>query len=51
MVTAVDADFSDVIEMGSTSTSKPPDRDELEATVERLSERAALEDDMQEYYR
>jgi len=50
MVTAVDADF-DVIEMGFDEyLGKPPDRDELEAMVERLSERAALEDDMQEYY-
>ncbi|SFS02301.1 HalX domain-containing protein [Halomicrobium zhouii] len=50
MVTAVDADF-DVIEMGFDEyLSKPPERDELEAAVERLYERAALEDDMQEYY-
>jgi DNA-binding response OmpR family regulator len=50
MVTAVDADF-DVIEMGFDAyVDKPPDRDELESTVERLLERATLDDELQAYY-
>lgn len=50
MVTAVDPDF-DVIEMGFDEyVTKPPDRDELTATIERLLDRATLDDALQEYY-
>jgi len=50
MVTAVDPDF-DVIEMGFDEyLTKPPDRDELLDTVERLVDRASLDDELQEYY-
>lgn len=50
MVTAVEPDF-DIVEMGFDAyVTKPPDREELSATVERLIERAALDDDLQEYY-
>jgi DNA-binding response OmpR family regulator len=50
MVTAVDPDF-DIIEMGFDEyVTKPPDRDELGATVERLLERASVNDELQEYY-
>jgi len=50
MVTAVDPDF-DVIEMGFDEyVTKPPERDELLETVERLVDRASLDDEMQEYY-
>ena len=50
MVTAVDPDF-DIIEMGFDEyVTKPPERDELFDTIERLLERADLADDLQEYY-
>lgn len=50
MVTAVDPDF-DIIEMGFDEyVTKPPERDELRATVERLVDRATLDDELQEYY-
>jgi len=50
MVTAVDPDF-DVIEMGFDEyLTKPPERDELLETVDRLVDRASLDDEMQEYY-
>lgn len=50
MVTAVDPDF-DIIEMGFDAyVTKPPARDELHATVERLLDRASLDDDLQTYY-
>lgn len=50
MVTAVDPDF-DIIAMGFDEyVSKPPERDELFETVERLLNRAALDEDLQEYY-
>jgi DNA-binding response OmpR family regulator len=50
MVTAVDPDF-DIIAMGFDEyVSKPPDRDELIETVERLLRRASLDDELQEYY-
>ncbi len=50
MVTAVDPDF-DIIEMGFDEyITKPPVRDELHDTVERLLDRATLNDGLQEYY-
>lgn len=50
MVTAVDPDF-DIIEMGFDEyINKPPEKDELIETVERLLNRATLDDDLQEYY-
>lgn len=50
MVTAVDPDF-DVIEMGFDEyVTKPPEREELRETVERLLDRASLDDTLQEYY-
>lgn len=50
MVTAVDPDF-DIIEMGFDEyVVKPPERDELRATVERMLDRASLDDELQEYY-
>lgn len=50
MVTAVDPGL-DVLEMGFDEyLTKPPKRGELVETVERLLERADLEDHMQEYY-
>lgn len=50
MVTAVDPDF-DIIEMGFDEyVPKPPERDELRATVERMLDRASLNNGLQEYY-
>lgn len=50
MVTAVDPDF-DIIAMGFDEyVTKPPTSDELCASVERLVERATLDDELQEYY-
>jgi DNA-binding response OmpR family regulator len=50
MVSAVDPDF-DVIEMGFDAyVTKPPGREELLETIERLLERATLDDELQEYY-
>ena len=50
MVTAVDPSF-DVVEMGfDTYVTKPPDREELRDVVERLLDRATLDEQMQEYY-
>lgn len=50
MVTAVDPDF-DIIEMGFDEyVTKPPERDQLRTTVERLLQRAALDGELQEYY-
>ena len=50
MVSAVDPDF-DVVEMGFDAyVTKPPKRDELLSTIDRLLDRAELDDDMQEYY-
>lgn len=50
MVTAVDPDF-DIIEMGFDEyVTKPPDREHLESTIERLLERTDLGEDLQEYY-
>ncbi|WP_248897832.1 response regulator [Haloplanus halobius] len=50
MVTAVDPDF-DIIEMGFDEyVSKPPERDELRATVDRMLDRASLNNELQEYY-
>ena len=50
MVTAVDPDF-DIIEMGFDEyVTKPPDRDQLHTTIERLVDRATLGEDLQEYY-
>jgi DNA-binding response OmpR family regulator len=50
MVTAVDPDF-DVIEMGFDAyVTKPPDREELIDTIDRLVDRADLDGDLQEYY-
>ncbi len=50
MVSAVDPDF-DIVEMGFDAyVTKPPDRDELTGTIERLLDRAELNDDLQEYY-
>ena len=50
MVTAVDPDF-DVVEMGFDAyVTKPPEREELFETIDRLLERAELDDDLQEYY-
>ena len=50
MVTAVDPDF-DVIEMGFDAyVTKPPDREELFETIDRLVDRADLDGDLQEYY-
>lgn len=50
MVTAVDPSF-DIIEMGFDEyLTKPPDRGELQATVDRLLRRATLDTDLQEYY-
>ncbi|WP_256390741.1 response regulator [Natronoarchaeum rubrum] len=51
MVSAVDPDF-DIIEMGFDEyVTKPPEREELLETVERLVDRASLDDELQEYYR
>jgi len=50
MVTAVDPDF-EVVDMGFDAyVSKPPARDELRETIDRLLERRELDDDLQEYY-
>ncbi|WP_276249061.1 MULTISPECIES: response regulator [unclassified Haladaptatus] len=50
MVTAVDPGF-DIIEMGFDEyVTKPPDRDQLRETVERLLHRATLDSDLQKYY-
>jgi DNA-binding response OmpR family regulator len=50
MVTAVDPDF-DVIEMGFDEyVTKPPDREQLRETVQRLLHRATLDDNLQQYY-
>ena len=50
MVSAVDPDF-DVVEMGFDAyVTKPPKRDELLSTIDRLLDRAELDDDLQEYY-
>lgn len=50
MVTAVDPGF-DIIEMGFDAyVTKPPDKDELRGVVERLLDRASLDDGLQEYY-
>jgi DNA-binding response OmpR family regulator len=50
MVTAVDPGF-DVIEMGFDEyVTKPPDREQLVGTVDRLLRRGTLDDDLQEYY-
>ncbi|WP_435115821.1 response regulator [Halolamina sp. C58] len=50
MVTAVDPDF-DVVEMGFDAyVSKPPQREELFETIERLLDRADLDEELQEYY-
>lgn len=50
MVTAVDPDF-DIIEMGFDEyVVKPPERDELVSTIERLLERATLSSEFQEFY-
>ena len=50
MVTAVEPDF-DVVEMGFDAyLAKPPEREELFETIERLLDRADIDDDLQEYY-
>ncbi len=50
MVTAVEPDF-DIVEMGFDAyVTKPPTRDRLHDTVERLLERATLDDELREYY-
>lgn len=50
MVTAVDPGF-DIIEMGFDEyVTKPPNREQLIETVERLLHRATLDADLQEYY-
>lgn len=50
MVTAVGPDI-DVLEMGFDEyVTKPPERDELLETVERLVERASLDDELHGYY-
>lgn len=50
MVTAVNPDF-DVIEMGFDEyVLKPPEREELHDTIERLLDRATLDQELQEYY-
>jgi DNA-binding response OmpR family regulator len=50
MVSAVDPGF-DVVEMGFDEyITKPPSREELTETVDRLLERASLNDEFQEYY-
>ncbi|MBX0325625.1 response regulator [Halomicroarcula sp. F13] len=50
MVTAVDPSF-DIIEMGFDEyVTKPPDREQLRETVERLLHRATLNGELQEYY-
>ncbi|GAB7013075.1 response regulator [Halolamina salina] len=50
MVSAVDPDF-DIVEMGFDAyLTKPPDREELFETIERLVGRAELDSDLQEYY-
>jgi len=50
MLTAVDPDF-DVVEMGFDAyLSKPPQRDELFETIDRLLERAEIDDGLQTYY-
>jgi DNA-binding response OmpR family regulator len=50
MVTAVEPDF-DVVGMGFDAyVTKPPEREELLETIDRLLERADLDDDLQEYY-
>jgi DNA-binding response OmpR family regulator len=50
IVTAVDPDF-DVVEMGFDAyVTKPPEREELFETIDRLVDRADLDDDLQEYY-
>ena len=50
MVTAVDPDF-DVIEMGFDAyVTKPPEREELFETIDRLVDRAELDENLQEYY-
>ncbi|WP_338726654.1 response regulator [Haladaptatus sp. DJG-WS-42] len=50
MVTAVDPDF-DIIEMGFDEyVTKPPTRDQLRDTVERLLARGAVAGDLQQYF-
>ncbi len=50
MVTAVEPDF-DIIEMGFDEyITKPPSREELHSTIERMLERSALDEELQEYY-
>lgn len=50
MVTAVDPGF-DVVEMGFDEyITKPSSREEIKATVDRLLDRASLNDEFQDYY-
>jgi len=50
IVTAVDPGF-DIIEMGFDEyVTKPPEREQLRETVERLLHRATLDGELQEYY-
>lgn len=50
MVSAVDPDF-DVVEMGFDEyVTKPPSRAEIRETIDRLLERANVDDELQEYY-
>jgi DNA-binding response OmpR family regulator len=50
MVTAVEPDF-DVVEMGFDAyITKPPDRQELIDTIERLLDRAAVDESLREYH-
>ncbi|WP_332897600.1 response regulator [Haladaptatus sp. CMSO5] len=50
IVTAVDPDF-DIIEMGFDEyVTKPPTRDQLRDTIERLLARGAVADDLQNYF-
>jgi len=50
MVSAVDPDF-DIVEMGFDAyVTKPPERDELLETIDRLLDRAEVDEDLQEYY-